>query len=92
MAGFVIVLTNLLIVALIVAIIKKTIIAPYLVTFVTAKFIFDFLLLFLAADFLGRLKYMRWFFPFQLVYGIYALIVGLGSLFIKPRWKNKPIN
>ena len=92
MAGFVIILANLLIVVLIVAIIKKTIIAPYLVTFVTAKFIFDFLLLFLAADFLGRLKYMRWFFPFQLVYGIYALIVGLGSLFIKPRWKNKPIN
>lgn len=92
MAGFVIVLANLLIAALVVACIQKTIIAPYLVTFVVAKFIFDFLLLFLAADFLGRLKFMRWFFPFQLVYGIYALIVGLGSLFIKPRWKNKPIN
>ena len=75
-----------------VAVFSQAISMPYLVTFVFAKFIFDFLLLFLASDFLGKKLYKRWFFPFQLVYGCYALIVGVGAMFIKPRWKNKPID
>ena len=78
--------------AVLVAFFTQAISIPYLVTFMFAKFIFDFLLLFLAADFLGKKLYMRWFFPFQWLYGIYALTVGVGAMFIKPRWKNKPIN
>ncbi len=89
--GFVVIVVNLLILAAAVSCINKPIITPYLVTFVTAKFIFDFLLLFLAADFLSRVKYLKWFIPFQMLYGLYAFVIGLGSFFIKPQWKNKII-
>lgn len=90
--GFVIVAANLLILALLVAILKKSVIIPYLSIFVAAKFVFDFLLLFLASDFLGRTKYIWWIIPFECIYWLYALIVGTSSLFIKPYWKGKKIN
>ncbi|MBA4239257.1 MAG: hypothetical protein C0448_00920 [Sphingobacteriaceae bacterium] len=91
-AGFVIVAANLLVLALFVAILKKSVIIPYLSIFVLAKFVFDFLLLFLASDFLGRIKYIWWLVPFECIYWLYALIVGITSLFIKPYWKGKKIN
>ncbi len=91
-AGLIIMLANLLFLALIVSIIKKSVLVPYLSIFVVAKVVFDFLLLFLAADFLGRIKYIRWLIPFECVYWVYALFVGTGSLFVKPYWKGKKIN
>ena len=90
-AGFIIVTANLLFLALFVAILKKSVIIPYLSIFVLAKLVFDFLLLFLASDFLGRLKYMWWFVPFECVYWVYAFLIGLTSLLFKPSWKGKKI-
>jgi len=91
-AGFIILATNLLFLALFVAILKKSVIIPYLSIFVLAKFVFDFLLLFLASNFLGRTKQILWLIPFECIYWLYALIVGIGSLFLKPKWKGKKIN
>ncbi|MDF2450132.1 MAG: glycosyltransferase [Bacteroidota bacterium] len=88
-AGFVIMGANLIWVALGVALLKSSTLIPYLSIFAVTKFIFDFLLLFLAADFLGRVKYVWWIFPFECVYWIYTLIVGIGSLIYKPYWKGK---
>jgi len=90
--GFIILGANLLIPSLFIALTKQTATTYYLAIFITTKLIFDFLLLFLAADFLGRFKYMRYFFLFQFVYWIYALIIGFGSLFITPYWKGKKIS
>jgi glycosyltransferase involved in cell wall biosynthesis len=91
-SGIIILLANLLFLALTVAILKKSVLVPYLSIFVVAKVVFDFLLLFLAADFLGRIKYIRWLIPFECVYWVYALFIGIGSLFVKPYWKGKKIN
>ena len=91
-AGFMVMMANLLILAFFVAIINKSAIMPYLSIFVLSKFVFDFLLLFLASDYLGRLKYLGWMIPFQCIYWIYALAIGICSLFIKPYWKDKKIN
>ncbi len=91
-AGFIILVANLLFLALFVAILKKSVIIPYLSIFVLAKFVFDFLLLFLASNFLGRTKHIWWIIPFECIYWIYAFIVGIGSLFLKPYWKGKKIN
>jgi biofilm PGA synthesis N-glycosyltransferase PgaC len=91
-AGFIILATNLLFLALFVAILKKSVIIPYLSIFVLAKFVFDFLLLFLASDFLGRKKNIWWLIPFECIYWLYALFVGTASLFLKPYWKGKKIN
>jgi poly-beta-1,6-N-acetyl-D-glucosamine synthase len=91
-AGFLIVIANMLILAFLVAILKKSIIMPYLSIFVLTKFVFDFLLLFLASDFLGRIYYLVWIIPFSCVYWIYSLIIGIGSLCIKPIWKDKLIH
>ena len=91
-AGFIILAANLLFLALFVAILKKSVIIPYLSIFVLAKFVFDFLLLFLASNFLGRTKHIWWLIPFECIYWLYALIVGIGSLFLKPYWKGKKIN
>lgn len=88
-AGLIIMLANLLFLALVVAIIRKSWIIPYLSIFVAAKFVFDFLLLFLASDFLGRVRYLVWFLPFECVYWIYAFTIGISSFFIKPTWKGK---
>ncbi len=91
-AGFMVMMANLLILAFFMSIINKSVIMPYLSIFVLSKFVFDFLLLFLASDYLGRLKYVSWMIPFQCIYWIYALVIGVCSLFIKPYWKNKKIN
>jgi glycosyltransferase involved in cell wall biosynthesis len=88
-AGFIIMAANLLFLALFVAILKKSVIIPYLSIFALSKFVFDFLLLFLASDFLGRVKYIWWLIPFECVYWMYTLIVGIVSLFYKPYWKGK---
>lgn len=91
-AGFIILAANLLFLALFVAILKKSVIIPYLSIFMLAKFVFDFLLLFLASNFLGRTKLIWWLIPFECIYWLYALIVGTSSLFMKPTWKGKKIN
>ena len=91
-AGFIIIIANLLVLALFIATLKKSVITPYLLIFVLAKFVFDFLLLFLASNFLGRVKYVWWLIPFECIYWLYALIVGIASLFVKPNWKGKKIN
>lgn len=85
--GFIIIAANLLVLALIVAIIKQSAIIPYLSIFVATKFVFDFLLLFLASNFLNKVKYLMWLIPFECVYWIYALVVGVASLIYKPYWK-----
>ena len=89
--AFIVVISNLIFLALFFAILKKSVILPYLSIFALAKFVFDFLLLFLASDFLGRLKYIWWIIPFECVYWIYALSIGLTSLVYKPFWKGKKI-
>lgn len=91
-SGVIIMLANLLFLALLVSIIKKSVLVPYLSIFVVAKVVFDFLLLFLAADFLGRIKYIWWLIPFECVYWLYALFIGISSLFVKPYWKGKKTN
>ena len=90
--GFIILAANLLVVALFVAILKKSFIIHYLSIFAFAKFVFDFLLLFLASNFLGRTKLIWQLIPFEFIYWIYATIVGISSLFLKPHWKGKKIN
>ena len=85
--GFIIIAANLLVLALIVAIIKQSAIIPYLSIFVATKFVFDFLLLFLASNFLNKVKYLMWLIPFECVYWIYALVIGVASLIYKPYWK-----
>jgi hypothetical protein len=91
-AGFIILAANLLFLALFVAILKKSVITPYLSIFVLTKFVFDFLLLFLASDFLGRLKYIWWLIPFESIYWLYALTIGVLSMFYKPYWKEQKTN
>ncbi|MBL7937499.1 MAG: glycosyltransferase [Bacteroidia bacterium] len=91
-AGFIILMANLIFLALLVAILKKSFIIPYLSIFALAKFVFDFLLLFLASDYLGRIKYIWWLIPFECLYWIYTLLIGITSLFYKPYWKGKKIN
>lgn len=88
-SGIIVMLANLLFLALLVSIIKKSVLVPYLSIFILAKVVFDFLLLFLAADFLGRIKYIWWLIPFECVYWLYACFVGISSLFVKPYWKGK---
>lgn len=90
--AFTILLSNLIFLALLVAILKKSFILPYLSIFALAKFVFDFLLLFLASDFLGRLKQIWWIIPLECVYWIYALTIGLTSFVYRPSWKGKKIN
>jgi len=91
-AGFIILGTNLLVLALLMGILQESLLVSYLLVFIIAKIVFDFLLLFLAADFLRRYQYMWLVIPFQCVYWIYALTVGTASLFLKPYWKEKKIN
>lgn len=91
--GFIVISANLIILALLVAIIKRSEIIPYLSIFAASKLIFDFLLLFLASKFLGQTKrFLVWFLPFEFVYWCYALLIGILSLFYKPYWKGKKIS
>lgn len=91
-SGFVIVTANLLIVRLFFAILTKSGSVPYLLIFIIVKFVIDFLLVFLASKFLGRIKFIWWFIPFEIIYWMYVLIVGTSSLFLKPNWKGKKTN
>ncbi len=85
--GLTTMLANLIYLALFVAIAKQSAFVYYLSIFALTKLVFDFLLLFLASSFLGRSKYMLLLVPFECIYWLYALTVGLASLFIKPKWK-----
>jgi cellulose synthase/poly-beta-1,6-N-acetylglucosamine synthase-like glycosyltransferase len=89
--ALIVLISNLIFLALLVAAFKKSVILPFLSIFALAKFVFDFLLLFLASDFLGRLKYIWWLIPFECIYWIYALYIGIVSSFYKPSWKGKKI-
>jgi glycosyltransferase involved in cell wall biosynthesis len=56
--------------------------------FVAFKLLFDFLLLLLASRFMKN-KNLLWFgFPVGCVYPVYACMVAISSLFIKPKWKS----
>lgn len=55
--------------------------------FILFKWFIDFLLLFLASGFIKN-KSLLWFsLPVSLMYPLYACVVGLAALFVKPRWK-----
>ncbi len=90
--GIIVMLANLIYLALIVALVKQSVFVYYLSIFALTKLFFDFLLLFLASTFLGRVKYMALLFPFECVYWIYALFIGIASMFVKPMWKGVKIN
>lgn len=87
--GSVVILANLFVFVTPFLFIQKSIFINYFATFMFAKIIFDFLLVFISSDFLGKLKYIKWFLPFQLVYGFYAVLIGFSSLLINPLWKDK---
>ncbi|PBQ32628.1 hypothetical protein CNR22_12895 [Sphingobacteriaceae bacterium] len=55
--------------------------------FIFFKLFIDILLLFLASGFIKNKNVLWWSFPVSLVYPVYAVIVGVSSLFVKPRWK-----
>lgn len=84
--------SNLLFPALLIGFLKQSILCPYLAIFILIKLLFDFLLLFLASIFLGRTKFLFWLIPFEYVYWLYALIIGISSVFWKPYWKGKKVN
>lgn len=91
-SGFIIIMANLLIPAFLLALIVQSVIIPYLSIFVISKCVFDFLLLFLASNYLGQRKYLLLIIPFQCIYWVYALIIGICSFFVKPKWKDIKIN
>lgn len=92
LAGFVVVAANLLIPAFVVGLLRSSPWVPYLAIFVMAKVVFDFLLLFLASDFLGIRRMLLFLIPFECIYWIYAAGIGLASLVMKPKWKNRAVN
>lgn len=55
--------------------------------FILFKLIIDILLLFLASGFIKNKNVLWLSLPIGFVYPLYAVIVGLSSLFVKPRWK-----
>lgn len=56
--------------------------------FIIIKLLIDILLLFLSSTFIKN-KNLLWFsLPAGCVYPVYSCVVAIGSLFIKPRWKN----
>lgn len=56
-------------------------------TFIFSKIAFDLLLLFLVSRFIKNKGLLFYGVPVGFVYPIYAAIVGLISLFMKPKWK-----
>ena len=57
------------------------------VVFIFLKLFIDILLLFLASGFIKN-KNVLWFsIPVGFIYPVYAVIVGIASLFVKPKWK-----
>ncbi len=92
MMGTIVVFTNLIFIALIYFIICENANRFYLGIFALIKLMFDFLLLFLASSFVGQKKYLCFLMPFECVYWMYAIVIGLGALFFKPYWKGIKIN
>ena len=92
MMASVVVFANLIFIAFLFAIIWKNVNVFYLGIFALIKLMFDFLLLFLASHFIGKKKYLAFLMPFECVYWMYAIVVGLGALFFKPYWKGIKIN
>ena len=91
-SGFIIIMANLLIPVFFLALLVQSVIIPYLSIFVISKCVFDFLLLFLASNYLGQKKHLLLIIPFQGIYWVYTLIIGICSFFVKPKWKNIKIN
>lgn len=91
-SALIITATNMLFPALLISFINQSILNPYLAIFILIKLLFDFLLLFLASIFLGRTKFLFWLIPFEFVYWIYTLFIGISSIFWKPYWKGKKVN
>lgn len=91
LVGFIVVAANLVFPALFVGLIERSPLISYLSIFAMAKVVFDFLLLFLASDFLGVRPVLIFVVPFECIYWIYATVVGLSSVLVKPTWKNRKI-
>lgn len=89
--AFTVVAANLIFLALSIAFFKNSILFSYLLILASTKCVFDFLLLFLAANFIGRLKYVWWIIPFNAIYWMYALFIAFASLFYNPIWKEKKL-
>lgn len=89
--GFIVVAANLVFPALFVGLIERSPLISYLSIFAMAKVVFDFLLLFLASDFLGVRPVLVFLVPFECIYWIYATVIGLSSILVKPTWKNRKI-
>jgi len=90
--GSVVLFANLIFAAFVFAIIWKNVNVYYLGIFALIKLVFDFLLLFLASNFIGKKKYLAFLMPFECVYWMYAVVVGLGALLFKPYWKGIKIH
>lgn len=90
--GLLIMASNMIFLALAVAIIKQSSTIGYLSIFAACKFIFDFLLLLLASDFLKRNSKLIWLIPFECIYWAYSFLIGGLSIFWKPKWKGNKIN
>jgi len=90
--GVLMMASNMIFLALAVAIIKQSSTIGYLSIFAISKFIFDFLLLLLASDFLKRNSKLTWLIPFECIYWAYSFLIGGLSIFWKPKWKGNKIN
>lgn len=55
--------------------------------FVLLKLLIDILLLFLASTFIKNKNLLWYGLPVAIVYPVYACMVGVGSFFMKPKWK-----
>ncbi len=68
-----------------------TICDVYIILLVS-KWLIDFILLFLASSFYKNRKLMCYFIPVQLVYPIYIFAVGILSMVVKFKWKERIYN
>lgn len=59
----------------------------HLQLFVLLKLLIDILLLFLASTFIKNKNVLWYAVPVTLVYPVYACIIGIASLIVKPKWK-----
>lgn len=55
--------------------------------FISLKLIIDILLLFLTSRFIKNKQLMWYSLPVACIYPVYAVIVGISALFVKPKWK-----
>jgi hypothetical protein len=55
--------------------------------FISLKLIIDILLLFLASAFIKNKQLLWYSLPVACIYPVYAVIVGISSLFVKTKWK-----